>query len=296
MLLEDASRGGRLNSQLRVNVDTAWVCPQCHSINPSRDSKCYKCRLPRSVPDLNPLVGDTSPPEQAVGSPTAPSVAPPPTPFLQPSMPTPAAGKRSASSSRFCASCGKTMPIGARFCSSCGAAAFDEAGSSSQQRSRVAFAGLGVIAIVGVAGVLVLVLSGLVGHTPALVPPNEHALHGTVTAPAGGDSTASTCLPWTAYLDLQGSKVTVTDQAGKIVGSSTLRAPSTGEMIPHASTGDSLTDALWTNSCVFIFDMPVSTDATFYTVTIGNHVGPTYSKADLESSNWSPTMGFGAQL
>ena len=77
-------------------------------------------------------------------------------------------------------------------------------------------------------------------------------ISGTVEVPAGGDSPADECIPWTDWLDVgPGTKVTITNESGEIVASSTLTA-SEEIFVPHEPTGDGLYESLWTRSCVFV--------------------------------------------
>ena len=83
-------------------------------------------------------------------------------------------------------------------------------------------------------------------------PGSEEVISGTVMVPAYAGSTASNCEPWTGLLDVvPGAKVTITNQAGDIVGATTLVRTRTGGIVDHtpAASADIL-GSLWDKSCV----------------------------------------------
>jgi len=101
---------------------------------------------------------------------------------------------------------------------------------------------------------------------------------------SAGQTTCDSNAFGTAYLSIPGSKVTVTDQAGVIVGSTT---------VPTSGTVTSGTSPLGTPGlmCTFTFDVTVSDAPTFYTFQIGNMKGPTFSHDEMVANGWSVTLG-----
>jgi hypothetical protein len=165
-------------------MNEMWACPQCHSLNNARSTKCYGCRSPRP---------SEATPTSASSTAAAPALAPSEgatSPALKPaagSAANAAAATIKAPPGAFCTSCGAALPGGVRFCGSCGTRV---SGVSTQREPSAVVptalglhAGLqtrtpsrGVLAVAGVAVVGVLVLGfvllggkGLVGADTAAV-------------------------------------------------------------------------------------------------------------------------------
>lgn len=95
---------------------------------------------------------------------------------------------------------------------------------------------------------------------------------------SAGSAGSGGCKGASGYDDIaEGASITAKDQAGTIVGATTLGP---GEI---AGT---------TNACSFQFAMDV-TPATFYTFAIGHRGGPTYSTADLDGKGWMVSLTLG---
>ena len=120
-------------------------------------------------------------------------------------------------------------------------------------------------------------------------------VHGTVNVPATAPSTAADCSAWTDYSDIApGAQVTIKNQSGDIVGATTLGRPASGGMVPPTPvSGVDFLAFAWDTSCVFVFEAPIVGDATFYTVMIGSHEGPTVSASDLKAQGWTYTLVVG---
>jgi hypothetical protein len=105
---------------------------------------------------------------------------------------------------------------------------------------------------------LVLVLGGAVLARTFMKP--KHTIIGTLTEPCSGDVT-------------NGTTATLKDSSGTIVATASLHT--SGQ--PSGTIAPNCTYA-WTFS-----DVP---DEDFYTVPVGSHDGPTYSRQDLAEANW----------
>lgn len=120
-------------------------------------------------------------------------------------------------------------------------------------------------------------------------------VHGTVNVPAFEGSTASNCAPWTDWTDVvPGTKVTITNQSGDIVGATTLTRPASGGLVPHTpAAGADLLGSLWDKSCVYAFEAPIQGEATFFTVKIGSREGPTVSRSEMDAKGWNFALEIG---
>lgn len=151
-----------------------------------------------------------------------------------------------------------------------------------------AWIGLGLVVVVGIIIVLVAAAGGGDSKpTPrpaAAVPPSPttQAITGTLTLT---DTDAfwtqgSTCSGSGGYSDLDiGGQVTLTDDSGKIIGSTTL------------STGT----ASSSSECEFAFrfDQPIVPTARFYSVEVTHRGKITDSADELRASGWAFSLSIG---
>ena len=105
-----------------------------------------------------------------------------------------------------------------------------------------------------------------------------HDLHGTLTlqsedvASAYKSPPGSRCSGAGGFSDLDiGAGVTVTDQAGRIVGTSSISSSSKGDP----------------KTCTFTFDVPGVPNRSFYKVEVSHRGGITYSYNQLQTAGWS---------
>ena len=75
---------------------------------------------------------------------------------------------------------------------------------------------------------------------------------------------------FTDCINLPHSRVVVTDESGTVIGTTTASGDTNGPG----------------NGCVIEFTVEVP-EADFYTLRIGSHDGPTYSRTELEEASWT---------
>ncbi len=113
--------------------------------------------------------------------------------------------------------------------------------------------------------VLLLPLMGCSSSEPAApvesAGPEMQTLRGTV-GPAFSDCVA-----------LQGAAVLVTDEAGTVIATTSTSNDTNGPG----------------NGCLVEFSVDVP-QAEFYTLKVGLHEGPTYSRTDLEEADWMVSL------
>ncbi len=123
-------------------------------------------------------------------------------------------------------------------------------------------------------GTIVVQAVGDCGNQTA-TPVASHPITGTFTFPYRFSDVGTYCQGLHDNADIRpGLPVTVADQAGAVVGVSSL------------GSGVVVLDAEKSMMCVFPFDVDV-TEAPFYQISIGSRQGPIYSLADMQSMNWS---------
>jgi hypothetical protein len=88
----------------------------------------------------------------------------------------------------------------------------------------------------------------------------------------------------TAYVELPGSRVTVKDQAGAVIGVGNIPASGQVKVRPNA-------DAFFKQNCVFTLPMDVKRDAKFYTFSVGPLGDITLSQAEIAAAGWTATVG-----
>jgi hypothetical protein len=107
-----------------------------------------------------------------------------------------------------------------------------------------------------------------------------HDLNGTITI-IGSFTTSSSngCYGTGGYADISaGAAVTVSDESGKILGTSQLEAGKTSGQA----------------SCVFAFKVTGLPDANFYRVEVSHRGQVVYSKSDLDKSGWKVDLSLGS--
>lgn len=127
-------------------------------------------------------------------------------------------------------------------------------------------------------------------------PAGPTAINMTVKAGAGENSgPGSSCGAanfGTAFFDLPGTQVTVTNEAGVTVGIQTV--PQTGKIVkldpPEGPYG------IFTEACVFAFAIALDGDAKFYKIDFGSKFGSQQiSRTDLEAQNGSMVIDLSLQ-
>jgi len=140
--------------------------------------------------------------------------------------------------------------------------------------ARQARSGCGRGLVIGI--LLILVVVGALVLGVGLVRGQDHTLKGTMTLHEVVSGTS--CTGTGGYSDIQaGTEVVVKDQAGKVLAT--------------ASLGDGRVDS---GTCVFDFSVSHLPDADFYQVEVSHRGNVTYSKADLEKTNWTIGVELGA--
>lgn len=87
------------------------------------------------------------------------------------------------------------------------------------------------------------------------------------------------------YTDIKvGTQIVVKDETGGILGTGS----AIGGEVRGGGTYDSERDA-----CVWTFTVAGLEDAEFYTVEAGRRGGPTYSRTDLETMDWTVALEIG---
>ena len=108
-----------------------------------------------------------------------------------------------------------------------------------------------------------------------------------VSVPLGvGGNYGTTCSVsdfGTAYLSLPGSRVTVKDQTGAVIGAGNV--PDSGSVKPR------LNDPMFKQNCVFTLQMDIARDAKFYTFTVGPLGDITLSNAEIAGAGWVAAVG-----
>jgi hypothetical protein len=183
--------------------------------------------------------------------------------------------------------------------------------------------------IAGVVGILVLVLLGVaiwllirnpsdteVAATPSTVtsttlppPPTitgEFAIETSFDTPTavlfrpGGELVEGTpCAGIDDGADVEsGARMMVTDQNGTLVGTGALGGgvlaldPDIEDhTVPPGSATQRKNSVYAIADCVFEFSIPLSNEAAFYTVAVGDRSGLTYSHLEMVNSGWSIELG-----
>lgn len=230
----------------------------------------------------------------------SPRRAPPPAPTAVVDAPggaeasdlTSAADRLAASGSKICPRCAEEVKAAALVCRFCGwqfgpSPAGTEgvsAGARAMQRGpAVRLVALAVIAVIVVGAVAA---SGALGAKHTLtgyltVSPSDGSEElgwlTSITTSSGSVQLGGSCTTRGADSDIvEGTDVSVRDDADKVVGSGALAA----------GTLDFTTHVV----CVFRFSVTGIPDATFYTVEIGSRGKLTFSKDDLDAKHWSIVM------
>lgn len=149
--------------------------------------------------------------------------------------------------------------------------------SANSQRSRRPLAIIVVVAVAVLAGLALLVLqpwkgddAGSAGSSESSeAQENSRTVTGTFTL---FDTDMIGCNPQGGYGDIgPGTPVTLKNETGTIIGSTSL------------GTGDA-----GSGSCTWTYSFPgVSTEFTYYTVTVGTRGDITNSKSEMEANGWT---------
>ncbi len=134
----------------------------------------------------------------------------------------------------------------------------------------------------------VALLSGCgASAAPAASESSEsRTINGTLVLKGGEyPTTRSTCRGSGGYSDIHsGAQVKVTNEAGFIVGTGFLGDGQPGEDILNMD---------FAVNCTFPVTIPVVDEAKFYTITVGNRGGMTYSASDLEALGYEIALSLG---
>lgn len=96
----------------------------------------------------------------------------------------------------------------------------------------------------------------------------------------------------TAFFDLPGTQVTITNEAGVTVGIGDV--PATGLIVKRDQPAGPY--GIFTEDCVFTFTVALDGDAKFYKIDFGEKFGSRQvSKTELETNNGDVTLDFSIQ-